>query len=156
MAMMLTCEAFGEQTLSREIVRFKDRGMDMRPAFRKIHESFIGVEGYQFRTEGGLSGGWAPLAPSTVEAKAKAGLDPRILHATHRLRDSLTTFEGEDHIYEARPDEMKVGSETPYGIFHQSTAPRTKLPRRPPVEIKETTKRRWIKYLQAYLMGVPE
>jgi phage gpG-like protein len=127
--------------------------MDMRPAFRKIHESFIGVEKYQFSSQGALSGGWAPLAASTVDFKAKHGLDPRILHATHRLRDSLTTFEGEDHIYETSHDEMKVGSEVPYGIFHQSTAPRTRLPRRPPVQIRETTKRRWIKYLQMYLMG---
>ena len=151
--MNLVLEAFGDDIVNREILRVKYRSEDMRPAFRKIHESFIGVEKYQFSSEGGLSGKWAPLAPSTVDYKAKHGLDPRILQATHRLRDSLTTFEGEGHIYEATHDEMKVGSDVPYGIYHQSREPRTKLPRRPPVIIRENIRRRWIKYLQEYLMG---
>src|SRR5205807_5567870 len=85
-----------------------------------------------FRSQGG-SDRWAPLAASTVAYKARHGLDPRILHATLRLRKSLTTFDGEDHIFEITEDEMMVGSRTPYGIFHQSRRPRTRLPRRPPV-----------------------
>jgi phage gpG-like protein len=149
--MMFRLEAFGDDIVSREMLRVKDHAMDMRPAFHKLHESFIGAEKYQFNTQGG-SERWAPLAASTIAYKARHGLDPRILHATLRLRKSLTTFEGEDHIFEITEDEMLVGSRTPYGIFHQSRQPRTRLPRRPPVNLTETLKRRWIKYLQTYLM----
>lgn len=148
--MQLRIEAFGDNILARDILRIKDRAMDMRPAFEVIHEDFKKVEDWQFSTQGGTHR-WKPLAPSTVAYKAAAGLDPRILHATLRLRKSLTE-DGEDHVHMMTHDELVMGSKVPYGIYHQSRRPRKRLPRRPPVDLSETAKRRWVKVLQRYLM----
>jgi phage gpG-like protein len=145
--------AFGDDVFSRELLRFSDRAEDMRPAFALIHNSFLGVERRQFSTEGtAYSGGWAPLAESTRHYKERHGLDPRILHATLALRDSLTSPNNAGHIYQVTRDSMFVGSSVPYGVFHQSRAPRTRLPRRPPVQLSEDVKKRWVKIIQSYLV----
>jgi phage gpG-like protein len=150
MVMQIRISVFGDDVLARDLLRMKDRAMDMRPAFEAIHESFKTVEDWQFGTQGGVHK-WAPLAASTVAYKARLGLDPRILHATLRLRKSLTETANADHIFEATRDTVVMGSRVPYGIFHQSTRPRRRLPRRPPVDLSETAKREWVKILQRYL-----
>jgi hypothetical protein len=57
-----------------------------------------------------------------------------------------------DHIEEIRPDSLRWGSRVPYGVFHQSTAPRTKIPYRPPVRLQERQKREITKALQRAMM----
>lgn len=57
--------------------------------------------GERFARQG--EGDWPPLAPATVAAKARDGLDPRILHATGALELAMVsgrayvTREGEFH-----------------------------------------------------------
>lgn len=151
--MRITLEAFGEVQFSRELLRLSAAGKDMRPAFDNIHEMFIRAEKMQFATQGGSgSGGWAPLAPSTKAYKKQAKLDPRILHATLRLRDSLTQSSHPDHVYRASADEMFVGSKVEYGIHHQFGTSR--MPRRRPVEFTENFRSNIVKALQSHLMGV--
>lgn len=148
--MRLEIETFGEKQFSRELLRFDERGRDMRPAFEKIADDFLDVEEHQFSTEGGYSGGWAGLAPSTVAYKARHNLDPRILHATLRLRRSLTEASGPDVIRDIRADEMTVGSKVGYGAFHQSGT--YSMPRRRPVDLPDRTKDSWVKILQRFLV----
>jgi phage gpG-like protein len=94
------------------------------------------LETEQFDSEGARgSGGWAPLAPATVAEKARRGLDPRILHATGRLRASLTA-RGGDAIRESHPDEMRFGTDVPYAAFHQRGTAR--MPRRRGIELPAT------------------
>lgn len=152
--MRITLEAFGEVQFSRELLRVAEAAEDMRPAFDTIHEMFINVEKLQFSTQGkSASGGWAPLAPATVAYKAAHKLDPRILHATLRLRDSLTKESHPDHIYRADADEMFVGSRVEYGVHHQFGAPRANLPRRRPVEFTENFRNNIVKTLQRHVLG---
>lgn len=150
--MRLDLETFGEKQFSREILRVGANAADMRPAFDEVHELFLEVEERQFSSQGAAySGGWKPLAPSTVSYKASAGLDPRILHATLRLRKSLTDRTHKDHIYRASADEMFVGSAVPYGPPHQKG--KGNPPRRRPVEFNEPVRRRILKLLQQHLLG---
>lgn len=152
--MRLELEAFGEQQFSRDLLRVADNSMDMRPAFDDIHDMFLTVEERQFSTEGAaFSGGWAPLAPATVEYKSRHHLDPRILHATLRLRKSLTQRTHPDHVYRASADEMFVGSSVEYGVHHQFGAPRARLPQRRPVEFDEPFKRAIVKTMQRHIFG---
>lgn len=152
--MRLTLEAFGEVQFSRELLRIGDNAGDMTPAFDDVHEQFLRVEKSQFSSQGKTSsGGWAPLAPRTVEYKRRAHLDPRILHATLRLRDSLINKSHADHIYRTSADEMFMGSKVEYGVHHQFGAPRANVPRRRPIEFTDAFRRRIVKTLQQHLMG---
>lgn len=153
--MRLDLEAFGETVFSRELLRVGANAGDMRPAFDDIHEVLLQAERQQFGTQGGYSGGWAPLAPSTVAFKARKGLDRRILHATLRLRRSLTESSHADHVYRTTPDEMFVGSSVPYGGYHQRGG--GSLPRRRPVDFSSgggpRVKNDIVKLLQRHLLG---
>lgn len=153
--MRLSLEAFGEQQFSRELLRIRDRSKDMKPAFDDIHQVLLQSSRSQFSTQGGYSGGWAPLAASTVSAKARAGLDPRILHATLRLRNSLTQESHPDHVYEASADEMFSGSSVEYGRYHQRG--NNNMPRRRPVDFSSgggpRVKNDIVKILQRHLLG---
>lgn len=152
--MRISIEAFGETELSRELLRFVDRVDDMKPAFDAIHKRFIALEVEQFQTEGsaGPSGAWAPLSQGTIDAKVRAGLPANILQATGRLRDSLTKIDGADAVFRQDKDSAFFGSTVPYGVFHQSRQPRHVLPRRPPVDIPEISKKEWLKVLQGYIV----
>jgi len=150
-AMWLNVDVFGEVQFSRELLRIVDRTTDMRPAWQAVHRSFLGAERRQFATEGGTySGGWAPLKPTTVASKIAAGLDPRVLHATLRLRRSLTSELSADHVFRMSFDEMFVGSSVPYGVHHQFG---TKfMQRRRPVEFNDALRKRWVKIMQSWIM----
>lgn len=149
--MRLDLDTFGETQFSRELLRVGDNAKDMTPAFDAIHELLLETETKQFSTQGSaFSGGWKPLAPSTSWAKIKAGLDLRILHATLRLRDSLTQPNHPDHVYTASGDEMFVGSKVPYGKFHQTGTER--MPRRRPFQFDDSTRKQIVKLLQRHLL----
>lgn len=150
--MRLDLDTFGEKQFSREILRMGRNAGDMKPAFDEIHELFLKVERQQFSSQGGAySGGWKPLAASTKAYKARAGLDPRILHATLRLRGSLTQEAHPDHVYRASADEMFVGTKVPYAGVHQN--PKTSpLPRRRPIEFSDAVRTDIVKILQRHLV----
>lgn len=149
--MRLELEAFGETQFSREILRVGQNAGNMRPAFDEVHDLLRKTSSEQFSSQGRYSGGWTPLAPATVAYKARNGLDPRILHATLRLRNSLTQKNARDHVYRATADEMFAGSRVPYGVHHQFGTER--MPRRRPVELTEIVKQKILKILQAHLVS---
>lgn len=110
----------------------------------------------QFDTQGQhASGGWAPLAASTVAEKARKGLRPEILQATGRMKESLTRRFDSGHIEELRgPDTLAFGSRVPYAGYHQTGTSR--MPRRRPIALTEGDKRRIMKAIQlAMVRGVP-
>lgn len=150
--MRLDLDFFGDSQFSREILRVGRNAGDMRPAFDEVHELFLEVEKQQFTSQGrAYSGGWKPLAASTRASKARRNLDPRILHATLRLRGSLTEKTHSDHVYRASADEMFVGTSVPYAGVHQN--PKTSpLPRRRPVQFSDRIRTEIVKILQRHLM----
>lgn len=152
--MRMDLETFGEKQFSREILRVGENAGNMRPAFDKVHDLILDVEGRQFKTQGGAySGGWKPLAPATIRRKARKNLDPRILHATLRLRHSLTNEGHADHVYRASADEMFVGTKVPYAGPHQNPKAGNPLPRRRPVEFSDAVRKNILKILQRHLLG---
>lgn len=149
--MKLELDAYGDVQFSRELLRVGQNARDMRPAFDSVEALMRGVSSKQFSSQGkAFSGGWAPLAPSTVARKARAGLDKRILHATLRLRRSFTDKNHKDHVYRATADEMFVGSRVPYGVYHQKGTDR--MPRRRPFELDEATRKRVVRILQSHIV----
>lgn len=153
--MYLEVVANGETLMRRDMLRFADNlaipkegllaaGVVLRQAIEE-----------QFASEGShASGGWAPLADSTVREKARKGYRPEILRATDRLMESLTSKFDSDHIEEMRgPDTLAYGTRVPYGIFHQTGT--RKMPRRRPVALTEGDKVAIMKAIQlATVRGV--
>lgn len=137
----------GDVQVSRRIVRFSEHAADARPAWRQIIRDLEGIEARQFASEGRYgSGGWEPLAESTL-ARKHGG---RILVDTGALLRSLTERAAPGAIREIHPDWMQFGTGVPYAGFHQHGTKR--MPARKPVELPESDRRRVVKSLQRFLM----
>lgn len=109
----------------------KDAGSrvsDLRLAFELIALNWLKSNITQFTLS--KSGLYPPLSPAYAERKARLFPGASILVATGRLRDSVTQRGHRDNIIEVGKQFLVMGTKTPYGIFHQSDAPRRKIPLR--------------------------
>jgi hypothetical protein len=133
--MRLTIDSQGEELISRDLFGMAGRAADVRPAMVEIRDLIWDATSRQFASEGAFgSGGWEPLASSTVEAKERAGLDRRILHATLRMERSVTG-DSPESIAVASRDGLDMGSSVPYTIHHQTGTDR--MPRRRPMQLPD-------------------
>lgn len=149
--MQLRIEALGDNSaVERTLVRFGERAMDAAPAFAAIALVFWRTEAEQFDSGGSFSGGWTPLAQSTVRIKERKFLDPRTLIATHALASSLSSAVSPGSVYRVGPHEMFVGTSDPKAKFHQHGTRR--MPMRKPVELPEVVKVSMVKLLQNYIV----
>jgi len=142
----------GETLISRELLRFGDRAHDARPAFSAIADDIFRIQLAQFNSQGGRgpSGKWAPLAQSTVEAKARANLDPRILHATLALRNALTRRGADHQVLHVTDSFLVLGADLEYLAFHQHGTSR--MPKRRVFDFTKVDKRSIPKVLQRFIM----
>lgn len=147
----LTWSVWGDDIVERELLRFEARNVDIAPVAEAVMEDIRDAEEKQFATEGQYgSGGWAPLADSTIEAKAAAGYPTEILHRTLRLLRSLTDTSSPDNIAIPEPDGFTFGSEVEYGAFHQTGT--VNMPQRRPIQFTEIDKVIWMKRIQRYIL----
>jgi hypothetical protein len=152
---VLEFEVFGHKQLERELTRFADLAGDAAPAWEEIIDLIRADIQEQFDTEGGsMSGGWAPLKPVTVERKAAAGLSTQIMRATDRLMQSLTDDRGSDQTRIVEPHGFEFGSKVDYGKYHMGPAKDGSRPARKPVDFTEEQRRKYVKVLQEYLVGM--
>lgn len=146
----LQFDVMGDQQVVRGFSRFAESVKDLSEPFKQIVQDFHEIEKKQFDSEGGYgSGGWQPLASSTIEQKQRQGWPLKIMVRTGDLRDVMTG--GRSGYEDIQPLELKIMM-LAYGKYHQSTAPRTKLPRRPLIELTESDKTRWTKIIHQYLV----
>ena len=102
---------------------------DLSPALKEMGKSYIKSREFIFLNKG--PGLYKDLKPSYKKQKAKkTGSAYPILKWTGRLAKSITK-EGGENIFEVSKRTLAIGTRVPYGIFHQSLAPRKVLPRRP-------------------------
>lgn len=149
----LRVEAMGETLIERKLMRFADDLEVPDGALEDAATVLREATREQFDSEGGASGGWAPLSEARVREKARLGLDPHILRATDRLRDSLTLKFDPDHIERLSGTSLLFGSNVGYGIYHQSSRPRSAIPFRPPLAFTAEKKREIVKAVQASLVA---
>lgn len=156
--MRVDIDVFGDVQFSREMLRMSDRAENMQPVFRTLAEDFHEMEEDQFNSEGGkFSSGWKALQISTLAQKSAQGHDPRILHATLALRNSLTKRSAPGAVYKVTREELVVGTNVkskkgfPYAAAHQN--PKKGQTRRRPIEFSELKKIEWIREMQHYLFG---
>lgn len=103
----------GKEALAAAEAKFKRVAgsvANRQPANRRASVALYGWIIRDYDQEGGLIGGWAPLAPSTVKRKAAAGKE-RMLVWSGRLRNSFRSFYDNDV--------AGAGSDVTYSEFHE-------------------------------------
>lgn len=155
---MVTITAFldGDIVIDRRLAGIADRIADMRPVYPELARLFRSITARAFATEGAstASGPWAPLTPRTVADRRRQGYpgEHPILQRSSALRRSLTELTGDTILVET-PSYFAIGSADPNVAFHQSTSPRTKLPRRPLVDLTSDDKHRLFLPLRRHVTG---
>lgn len=150
--MQLEISVFGDVQFSRQLLRFAERANNMVPVFEVLSRDFYEMERQQFASEGAsASGGWAPLAPSTVAHKAAVGAPQEILQYSGDLLRSLTRSNAKGSRKRIRPDEMEIGTAIRYAAFHQKGTRR--MPQRRPVELRASDRVRWVKAMQRWIVS---
>lgn len=147
-------EIAGEVLMDRGIARFSDGLADYRPVWPVIEDDFYSAEATQFKSEGAWGGAgeaWQELSAEYQGWKEQHYPGQPILQRTGALYASLTG-EGAGAVKIEERKKLTLGSSVPYGIYHQSTDPRTRLPRRPPVQFPEAFKRKVMAHIQQYLV----
>lgn len=149
-----TAEVAGDVQLDRAFNRVTQMITDFRDIWPAVADAFYEIEREQFSSQGGkgASGKWAALSPAYAVYKAKAFPGQPILQATGSMVDSLTNKDALDAIFRADPMELTIGSKAPYALLHQTGAPRSKLPARPPISLSENDKRKIQKAIQIGLV----
>lgn len=152
--MYVHVDVLGENLVSRKFLRM---GLSLESAevlYEAIGEYIINVEEKQFATEGSFSGGWTPLSANTIVAKARSNFDPRILHATLSLVNSLTIRGDENMIFEATPEFLRFGSDVKYAEFHQRGT--LNMPRRKVIDFTTWQRQTITLMIQRWVMGAWE
>lgn len=124
---------------------------DLTPVFGDFGEYMVRRTRDRFDRQIAPSGKpWVTLAEATIKAKQRRAATGKpyrtratptaILKDTFNLRDSIT--------YRAGADWCSIGTDLGYGIYHQSTDPRTIIPYRPFLGMDESD-RAELEYLLA-------
>ena len=109
--------------------------------FKQVGSFLLKTFKQNFDTEGRTLGvPWQSLKPSTVAQKQRLGYPSNILVRTGRLKESFKAKAGSFSVVISNP--------TPYFVYHQSKAPRSKLPRRVMMRLDEKRKQEIVKIFQ--------
>jgi phage gpG-like protein len=136
-ALSIGVEMVGLEKVERAIEQLQLDLEDLRPAYREVARyAYTFIEG-AFQSEGALTdfGAWAPLSRAYARWKARNYPGAPILTRTGALRRSLTAPNAPGSRTIITKESLTIGTSIPYAIYHQSTAPRKKLPRRPPISL---------------------
>lgn len=148
MAARLTLSVHGETQIDRTLARYAENVEDASDLWDKLADRFAAANRRQFSSEGAYgSGGWTPLSPAYEAWKSRAHPGKPILELSGDLKRSLTSRPFGVEVL--RPGSMAVGSGLAYGRYHQ--AGDGNLPRRRPVELPESERRTWVRYMQNFI-----
>ncbi len=142
-------EASGDKLVRRELLDMGHRGLDASPAFRVIADDLRHYETERFDSRG--YGTWASLMAATVRDKISRHLDPRVLHATLALRNSLTVKGDENQEVVIAPQFLIFGSKVPYARYLQKGTRRMVM--RKPLGFLEAQKVAILKRLQRFIVS---
>lgn len=118
---MATSETERIRRLTQRLDRLTLRLKNPEQANREASIQLYGFVIKNFQQEGGLVGGWAPLAPATVKQKAKIGKE-LILVRTGQLKASFVPFHDVAN--------AGVGTNLPYAVDHEKGVKSRNLPAR--------------------------
>lgn len=145
----------GLQDVSRTLMAVEGRAMDFTPAWPHVADALRLIAKQNFASEGAHGGApWQGLAASTQADRRRNGFNPGhpILKRSGALEYSLTGITSDSLIVETATS-FRFGSFVPWFPYHQSTAPRSRLPRRAPINLTAADKDEAIRPLRVYLRG---
>lgn len=146
-------EIAGEVQMDRGIARFADGVTDYRPIWPIIEDDFYAEEKAQFKSEGAEGGEkWPELSAEYAGWKEARYPGKPILQRTGNLVASLTSGSHPDAVRVRERKTLTLGSKVPYAIYHQSPAPRKRLPRRPEIMLTEEFKRGVMHHIHGYVV----
>lgn len=153
----ITATISGTERVIDRLIRVERAATDLTPVWPAVVMAFRAIERRAFDTEGGSTddGAWAELAERTQRERARKGFGAAhpILARTHALERALTLGVGAYERMTPTSLQIQLGSEVDYFKYHQSTAPRTKLPRRAPVSLTEADRQTLMRPIRLYVTG---
>lgn len=121
-------KVMNDKLVATKFERMGAAALDAKPAFARMAVLLFEIEEAVFESQGRRGGGaWADITAQWRERKVRNALDPRILHATHALRDSMTKPEAEGQILEITRNALVLGSSLPYAEAQNKKRPFNKL-----------------------------
>jgi len=140
--MRLQFNVGGQMELSRVLLNIGNAVQDWTPAFEQSAEDLVEFFSYEvFETEGGaIDEDWSPLSMAYAKRKAKLYPDQGILEATGTMRESFLS--------QADATSLKIWNAAEYFKYHQSSAPRNKMPRRVMMKLTENLREVVVKNFQ--------
>lgn len=145
----------GEVLVDRLIAGIESRASDFRPVWPDVVRAFRTIAARAFATEGESAGGaWPELAERTQRDREREGYNPThpILQRTQRLMRSLT-LDGGEGFANTTATSLEIGSNVEYFKYHQSNKPRTKIPRRPVINLTADDRVEIMRPIRLYLTG---
>lgn len=137
MAIQIDAELEGEHQLSRRLLVVADGVKDWQAPLRDIEGELLKSFQDNFDARGGLFGGWP--------ARKKDYPWP-ILEKTGAMRDNFQSQIGNDFV--------RLYNPTDYFVYHQSNAPRSKLPRRVMMKLDQQRKMFIVKAFQNHIVDL--
>lgn len=134
-------EVVGEDLAILKLTRIDSNITNMKPAFQDIVGEYRKDVEKQFQSEGRHFGfPWAQLKDSTISQRIRQGYpgEHPILKRSGDLKDSLTRASDPNACQVVTRQQWFIGTQIPYAAFHQSRAPRYRLPRRAFLAISKT------------------
>lgn len=145
----------GEQDVSRGLEALETHLSDLTPAWPGVDDVFHAIVRQQFATEGQHGGNtWPALARRTQLERRSLGYGPAhpILRRTGALERSLTTINS-DAISVHLPLQYRRGTGVEYFGYHQSLAPRKRIPRRAPIHFTADDRHELARPIRIYIRG---
>lgn len=151
--MHLRIKAHHTDIIRKRLQGMEDRSFNAAPAFDEIAGMMMDIMGKVFDSQGRRGGGsWRKLTSDWLARKRHDGLDPRILHSTGALRESLTVRGADDQIVDISARNLVFGSQLPYA--ERQHYGDDHIPARPYVDrFTEKDVRRMKQVLAAHVVG---
>jgi phage gpG-like protein len=140
----------GDRELSRKIHGMLGSVTDWTPVWKTIAADWSSTMARKFDTEGAHEAGtdeqgnanppWAPLSERYAAWKERHFPGAKILQRSGDLRAAAT---GPATVI--TPSSLSLTVDSPYALFHQSSRPRKRLPRRPFASLTPKQKSRWVR-----------
>lgn len=147
----------GDLVVDRVLQGIAGAASDLTPAWPAVVRAFQEITAKAFASEGGSTGApWRPLAESTQRDRQRKGFPPAhpILQRTGALMRALTIGEGAFVSSSATSLRYIVSADAAgYFKYHQSTRPRTRLPRRAPVLLTADDRTALVHPIRLYVTG---
>ena len=122
--MQLSIQITGTKDVQRKLRRLGPELTNLKGSMSEIgREAARYYSNQGFNSQGGVFGkAWTPLKRATTLRKARKYPGRPPLVATGKMRDGFT--------FTAGSNQVLIGNKVDYFKYHQSTAPRQKIPRR--------------------------